>query len=384
MPTQQSIPPGQPGPIILVDDEAELVNAVTGMLKTEFGEWRVRGTSHATEALSWVKKEKPSVLITDVRMPEISGLELIHHVHEMWGPTPTVVITAFPTEAVSAGAKRGSFLYLPKPFSFRSLLDTVQQLESAPPASFSGAIAVSTLADLLQLYAISGSTGLMVVKSGGRRGEIWFERGQVTHAATAEAQGFEAMCAILKWPKGSFSWQTRRAETQTIQMNISELMLEAYRIHDEAMRDRAGVSSRPPPPTEVSPSLLDEPRQDATQSHIQACLEKLRRVNGFIGVALVDCENGQMLGTTEGSSLDLSVAAIGNAALLRAKRTALAQLGLQDDIEDILISLGKQYHLMRPLRSRPGVFFYMALERERGSLAMARFSLADAERELVL
>ena len=50
----------------------------------------------------------------------------------------------------------------------------------------------------------------------------------------------------------------------------------------------------------------------------------------------------------------------------------------------ILITLGKQYHLIRPLRSKPQVFFYLALDRGRANLGMARLTLADVEKELQL
>lgn len=426
-----SIHPGTTAPIILVDDEFELVHAVSAMLRAEFGESRVRATSNPNEALGWIKSEKPAVLITDVRMPGLSGLELISHVQSTWGPTPTVVITAFPTEAVSLGARRGSFVYLPKPFPFRSLVETVQQLASAPAASFSGAIAVSTLADLLQLYAISGSTGMMTVQSGERRGEIWFERGQITHARTDDLEGFDAFAAIISWPNGSFAWKLRRTNRQTINMSVSELMLDAYRIYDEARNDRRpttppqapGSLSLPPldfteeamaslkvpaPPrsfghdmTTIVPEVLstmppslDEvvslvplsdpgppPEAPEVPGSVEVALSGLAALDGFLGAALVDCERDAPLGMV-GAGIDLVVAATGNARVVQAKRRTLRKLDLDDAIEDILITLGTQYHLIRPTRARPGLFFYMALDRSLVNLAMARLRLADAEREL--
>ncbi|TAK28782.1 MAG: response regulator [Myxococcaceae bacterium] len=415
-----SIQPVSAAPIILVDDETELVHAVGAMLRSEFGESRVRATSSPEEALGWIRSEKPAVLITDVRMPGVSGLELISHVQSTWGATPTVVITAFPTEAVSVGARRGSFVYLPKPFPFRSLVETVQQLASAPAATFSGAIAVSTLADLLQLYAISGSTGMMQVNSGERRGEIWFERGQITHARADRAEGFEAFAAIIAWPNGSFSWKLRRTDRQTISMSVSELMIDAYRVYDEARRD--GRTTTPPaaspslPPLDFSfdttpslaapaaprglhpealiprePSPLPPPPLPPRQSPIgpeapaavEEVLSGLARLDGFLGAALVDCEYDAPLGAV-GSGIDVAIAALGNSQLVQAKRRTMKSLDLHDEIEDILITLGRQYHLIRLVRSRPGLFFYMALDRAQANLAMARLRLADAERDLVL
>ena len=390
-----SMMPTALGPILLVDDEVELVQAVSSMLCTEFGEARVKATSVPQRALEWIRQEKPSVLITDVRMPLMSGLELIEKMQALWGAVPTVVITAYPSEAVSQQTSRsGSLRYLPKPFSFRSLLDAIRQLETQQPASFRGAITVATLADLLQLYAISNSTGLMVVKSGQHRGEIWFERGQVVHASSAELVGFDAFSAIVSWPEGSFSWRTKRVETQTIDMSVSELLLEAYRLHDEAEQQNSRRPSFSPAVSSESEPLPDSaPLSGASFSVGGECssarltlgepppgvLEKLETIAGFVGAALVDSDRGEVLGGgRQTGDFDIAGAAAGTSDMLRAKRQTMRDLALDDTIEDILVTLSGQYHLIRPLRSRPEVFFYLVLNRARANLALARLSLADA------
>jgi hypothetical protein len=120
-------------------------------------------------------------------------------------------------------------------------------------------------------------------------------------------------------------------------------------------------------------------------SNINESLIKIQGMDGFIGAALVDSESGMVLGMLGGGgTLNLEVAAAGNTEVVRAKRKTMKNLNLRDDIEDILITLGKQYHLLRPLRTRPGVFFYVALDRTRANLAMARMGLADAEKDLTL
>jgi hypothetical protein len=112
---------------------------------------------------------------------------------------------------------------------------------------------------------------------------------------------------------------------------------------------------------------------------INESLEKLQRLDGFIGTALVDSESGMTLGLLGGgSALNLEVAAAGNTEVVRSKRKTMGSLNLKDEIEDILITLGKQYHLIRPMRSRPGVFFYLTVDRTRANLALARLTLAQA------
>ena len=120
-------------------------------------------------------------------------------------------------------------------------------------------------------------------------------------------------------------------------------------------------------------------------NNITIALEKLQGLDGFLGASLVDSESGMTLGAIGGGpSLNLEVASAGNTEVVRSKRKTMSNLNLRDEIEDILITLGKQYHLVRPMRSRPTIFFYVALERSRANLALARMSLADAEKNMTL
>ncbi|WP_354643433.1 hypothetical protein [Kitasatospora camelliae] len=107
-------------------------------------------------------------------------------------------------------------------------------------------------------------------------------------------------------------------------------------------------------------------------------------IDGSIGVALVDYNSGMALGTLGGGDLDLNVAAAGNTDVVRAKARAMEMLNLKESIEDILITLSTQYHLIRPLTSRSGkgLFLYLALDKGRANLAMARHQLKRIEADL--
>jgi hypothetical protein len=114
-------------------------------------------------------------------------------------------------------------------------------------------------------------------------------------------------------------------------------------------------------------------------------LKDMMAIDGTIGAAVVDYNSGMalgMLGTSK--SLDLQVAAAGNTEVLRAKLRTIDQLGLKEDIEDILISLHGQYHIIRPMTGHKarGLFLYIALDRDRANLALARHRLKNIEEGL--
>jgi hypothetical protein len=115
--------------------------------------------------------------------------------------------------------------------------------------------------------------------------------------------------------------------------------------------------------------------------NIETALKEAMAIDGALGVSLVDYESGMSLGTLGGGQgLDLEIAAAGNTEVVRAKVRTLATLGMEDAIEDILITLGRQYHLIRPLgSSRGSLFLYLALDRSRANLALARHGLKRIE-----
>ncbi|WP_312417997.1 hypothetical protein [Comamonas sp.] len=113
-------------------------------------------------------------------------------------------------------------------------------------------------------------------------------------------------------------------------------------------------------------------------ANLNDSLNDLMSMDGALCAAVVDYSSGMMLGSV-GTGVDMELAAAGNTEVVRAKMKTMKALGLNDNIDDILITLGKQYHIIRPSQRLSGIFVYYVLVKSRSNLALARRKVADVE-----
>ncbi|BFM07934.1 hypothetical protein [Halioxenophilus aromaticivorans] len=116
-------------------------------------------------------------------------------------------------------------------------------------------------------------------------------------------------------------------------------------------------------------------------SNINETLAELMKTDGAKAAAVVDYNSGMLLGGT-GSGVDLDLAAGGNTEVVRAKMKTMDMLGLDATIDDILITLTDQFHLIRPTKKLDGLFLYFVLDSAKGNLALARRILQGVEDKL--
>lgn len=143
------------------------------------------------------------------------------------------------------------------------------------------------------------------------------------------------------------------------------------------------------PPSANAEVLSNKPIQQTlslTDKSFVDILGKLgESIDGFIGAAIVDSYLDMCLGALGGDGeIDLELAAVSNSEVVRAERNAMNSLNMNDEIEEILITLKEQYHLIRSLRERTHVFIYLVLDRSRANLALARHALGEHERDMGL
>ncbi|WP_230470218.1 hypothetical protein [Lujinxingia vulgaris] len=138
-------------------------------------------------------------------------------------------------------------------------------------------------------------------------------------------------------------------------------------------------------PTHARSSQRNDEKEVPMSNPVEDALKELSTIDGFIAGAVGNSASGMVMGSIGGSdTFNIEVAVAANTEVVKSKNRAMKALKLEGTIEDILITLTDQYHLIRPLQSHPEIFLYLAVDRERANLGMARFTLANAEGSLNL
>lgn len=110
-------------------------------------------------------------------------------------------------------------------------------------------------------------------------------------------------------------------------------------------------------------------------------LERMLNFDGAMCVALADSDSGMVLGQA-GSGIEMERAAAGASMILRARRATVKALALPDQIDDLLLTLTTQLHIIRPLTKKPTMFIYLVADRSKASLAMARYKATEADAQI--
>ena len=118
-------------------------------------------------------------------------------------------------------------------------------------------------------------------------------------------------------------------------------------------------------------------------SDIKSSLDELMKCDGALGCCIVDYESGLNLGQT-GGGLDLELAGAGNSQVVKAKMETMKSLGIKGEIEDILITLASQFHIIRPTSQHESLFIYVVLDKAKANLALARRKVAEVEKDITV
>ncbi|MEO8298152.1 MAG: hypothetical protein ABI574_10145 [Burkholderiales bacterium] len=133
-------------------------------------------------------------------------------------------------------------------------------------------------------------------------------------------------------------------------------------------------------------TLADGPAAAAPNAvRAAAVLQELMLLDGLIFAALVDASDGQVV-ASEGRGPDIDRAAVAAAEILRTHRRTLRQMGHwrpNDPVDEVLVTAGSRYHILRTLQAHPDHFILAVLDKLRSNLAITRFRIMEAQQVLI-
>lgn len=234
--------------ILLLDDDPDLLDVYREILGQLPSRPEIRTASSGARAIAMLESEPFSLLITDLKMPKMDGLQVLSIVRRKHPELRTVVLTSVAEEQFRSRVYAlGVDLFWQKPGSEEETKLFLECLESLLgrelEAGFRG-VQSKSLVDIVQLECISQSSSVLRITNGPLAGRIWINEGEVTDAETDGARGEEAFQKILAWKAGNFeSLPAEPSRPQTIFKSYNALLLETAQAIDES---RHGDGTSPP------------------------------------------------------------------------------------------------------------------------------------------
>jgi CheY-like chemotaxis protein len=240
--------------ILFVDDDPDFLAMIQDFFAT-LGEqiWRIHCVTSADQAIEFLKARKIDLVVSDVNMPMLDGIQFLHILNRSHPDLKKAVITSNATEEKrSACLAEGAELFIEKPRSpegLRSIFVMLEELITwTPREGFQGMLRRVGLPDVIQMECLGRNSSILEIHNLQLRGRVYIEDGRIIHARAGETEGEAAFYKLLALPSGEFRLQPFKSPSKcTIEGQWEFLLMEAARMRDEmaAQATATGTAAEP-------------------------------------------------------------------------------------------------------------------------------------------
>jgi CheY-like chemotaxis protein len=261
--------------LLFVDDDGDFLTMIRDFFAS-LGEksWQIHCASSADQALELLKTRKVDLVVSDVNMPMLDGIQFLHILNRSHPDLKKAVITANATEEKrSACLAEGAELFIEKPRSPEGLKSIFIMLEElitwTPREGFQGVLRRVGLQDVIQMECLGRNSSVLEIHNQQLRGRIYIEEGRIIHARAGIEVGENAFYRLLSLPSGEFQLHPFELPSQrTIEGQWEFLLMEAARVRDETAFQTAATV--PAPKSEPGPVI----EGSTTAFHLAARVEE--------------------------------------------------------------------------------------------------------------
>ncbi|NOX79962.1 MAG: response regulator [Deltaproteobacteria bacterium] len=244
--------------VLIVDDEEDMIWSLQKNLPNENLQVIIFTASSGEEALSILEKTKIDLIVTDIRMPGISGIDLLIAVRNTYPDIEVIVMTAFPSsESKAEVMEKGGLRFIEKPFDIKEMRDSVHSALKMD-SHFEGKMTGIRLTDIVQIHHLSQASTVLRINDDGREGVIYFSEGTIVHATCDDLVGEEAFYKLMSFKGGTMeTFYMDKFPESTISTPVDVLLLKGTLREDERDGNDDDLKDFDP---ELSPAseMLDE------------------------------------------------------------------------------------------------------------------------------
>jgi CheY-like chemotaxis protein len=227
--------------ILLLDDDEQMLELYQELLRQLPSQPEVQVCNSGARAIAMLESEPFTLLITDLRMPKMDGLQVLSIVRRKFPQLRIVVLTGVLDEEYRSRAyAQGVEMFWQKPSRaedikiFQDCIESMLDRAHQPQEGFRG-VQSKSLVDLIQLECLSRSSSLLHITRGGLDGQIWVQHGEIIDAATGNLGGEEAFREILSWKSGNFEiLPADPSRERKINNSYQGLLLDSVQAMDES------------------------------------------------------------------------------------------------------------------------------------------------------
>lgn len=239
--------------VLVVDDEEDMLWMLQRNLNKGMQDVEILAAKSGEEALAILSDASVNLVITDINMPGMNGLDLLVEINNRFPGTGVIIMTAYPSNAYENKAMMsGSLRFIEKPFDIKVVRAIVEEVLKENEG-FQGTVDGIDLIDIVQFNSLSRATAALKVTTGDREGMIFFKDGTVVHAMCGRELGEDAFFTILSFNGGSLQ-NIRGVQPPVVSINKSiEALLFETAVKNDEKAAGSGKHHLLQPPAESDP-----------------------------------------------------------------------------------------------------------------------------------
>jgi len=334
--------------VLIVDDEERYLLSIQSGFTVYKNQLKIITATNGKKAIEVLHSDPIDLVVTDLKMPEMDGFELLAYMASHFSSIPTIVMTAFGTEDAESKLKKlGTLKFLEKPIDFDQLADAI--FKCLELVTHKGQLTGISLASFLQIIEMEAKTCLLEIQGAEpESGLFFFQKGTLCSAIYKNMKGEQAAIAMLKLGpvKISIRKTPSRKVTKQISTSLMSLLMDVAKDKDDALYEETGgeesdefeneaASAKPVTQNASLSESADLPAMQSGRSgkrrpdklpkeelekHIIEQLEKFKDVDGFQAVGVFSPQ-GELANQVNISGCNLEeIGAYVNEILLKTQR----------------------------------------------------------------